>query len=73
MIKRIITSIVAIGVLLPALIFSGTIVFPIAIAIVGIISLYEIFKCIGVNKMALFTIPAYISAIVFPPLADSVY
>ena len=66
MLKRIITGLVAMAVLIPALVFSGTIVFPIAIAVVGVISLYEIFKCIGIIKKTLFIIPAYIAALIFP-------
>ena len=66
MLKRTITGLVAIAVLIPALIFSGTIVFPVAIAVVGIISIYEIFKCLGISKKTLFVVPAYIAAFVFP-------
>lgn len=59
MLKRILTSLVAICVLVPALIFSGTIVFPIAIGVVALICLYEIFKCVGVHKRWAMALPAY--------------
>ena len=60
MLKRIITSIVAICVLLPVLIFSNTVIFPMAIAVVTLISLYEIFKCMGVEKKLFITLPLFI-------------
>ena len=66
MLKRIITGVLAAAVLIPILIFSHTIVFPIAIAVVGVICLYEIFKCIGAEKRISLTVPAYLAALVFP-------
>ena len=59
MLKRIITSIVAVAVLLPVLFFSNTVVFPIAIAIVLSICLYEIFKCTGTQKNFAVILPLY--------------
>ena len=50
MLKRVITAIVAICVLIPCLILSDTIIFPIACSIVALIALYEITGCIGVRK-----------------------
>lgn len=50
MLKRVITAIVAICVLIPCLILSDTIIFPIACSIVAMIALYEITGCIGVRK-----------------------
>ena len=67
MLTRIITSIVAVFVLIPALYFSDTIVFSIAIAAVGVISLYEMFKCIGAKKLYL-TVPLYLFAVASPLL-----
>ncbi len=66
MLTRIITSIVAICVLVPVLIFSHTVVFPIALAIVTAISLYEIFKCMGVSKKLFITAPLYIFGVAAP-------
>ncbi len=66
MLKRIITSIVAVCVLLPILIFSGSFVFPLAIAIVSCISLYEMYKCIGKSKKLSLCIPSYIFAAISP-------
>ena len=76
MLKRIITSIVAIFVLIPVLVFSHTWVFPLALSVVGLISLYELFKCMGVHKKPAIVIPLYIYGAIAPfllrynPLGD---
>ena len=66
MLKRIITSIVAICILVPILIFSHTFIFPLALSVVTLISLYEIFKCVGVVKKLYVTIPFYIYGLAAP-------
>lgn len=68
MIKRIVTSIVAFCVLLPVLIFSETMVFPIAIAVCAAIGCYEMFSCIGLKKNIILTFPVYIAAFCMPIL-----
>ena len=68
MLKRIITSLVALCVLIPALFLSGTWVFPIAIAVVAVMCLFEMFRCIGVHKKLSFVIPAYIIGATLPLL-----
>ena len=68
MLKRIITSIFALAVLIPVLIFSGTWVFPIALAIVSVICLFEMLKCMGAHKNIALTLPLYVFAIAFPVL-----
>ena len=60
MLKRIITGIVAICVLAPVLIFSNTLLFPLAIAVITVVCLYEIFKCVGVYQKLYITIPMYL-------------
>ena len=50
---RIITAIVAICVLLPVLIFSDTVIFPIALAILSLVALYEMASCIGLKRRSL--------------------
>ena len=64
--KRIITAIVALCVLIPVLIFSGTVVFPIAIALVSVIALFEMYRCIGREKEIHLTLPAYIYSLTSP-------
>lgn len=66
MLKRIITSIVAVIILLPFLIFSDTFLFPIGIAVITLISAYEMAKCMGIDKKLYITIPIYIFAIAAP-------
>ena len=68
MLKRIITSIVAICVLVPILWFSDTPIFPIATAIVTILCLFEMCRCMGVHKNIAITLPLYIFGAIFPLL-----
>ena len=62
---RILTSVVAICILLPVLYFSGTPALCAAIAAVAVISIYEMLKCIGVKKIYI-SLPIYASAAVMP-------
>ena len=66
MLKRIITGICAMGVLIPVLVFSETVVFPIALSVIGAVCMWEIFQCMGVNKKLSITVPAYAAAVAFP-------
>lgn len=68
MLKRIITSVVAVGVLLPILWFSDTFVFPIAAAIVTVICLFEMARCMGLHKNLALMLPLYVFALAFPIL-----
>ena len=61
MLKRILTAIVAICVFIPILIFSNTIVFPIAFALASFIGVYEVLKCIGVKSKTLYIISSLIA------------
>ena len=69
MLKRIITSIVGCAILLPVLIYSDTFVLPIAVTIVTLIALYEMFKCIGLHNSLAMTLPAYFIAGILPTVA----
>lgn len=66
MLKRIITSIVAILILLPVFIFSDTWVFPIVVSLVCAIGCYEMISCVGQKKNLIVSIPLYIEALFFP-------
>lgn len=68
MLKRIITSIFALAVLIPVLFLSGTWVFPIALAIVSVMCLFEMLRCMGVHKNIALTLPLYAFALAFPIL-----
>lgn len=50
MLTRIITAVVSIGILIPILVFSGTWVFPVALGILALFSVFEITGCIGTRK-----------------------
>lgn len=63
---RIITAIVAIAVLLPVLIFSDTVVFPIALSILSVVALFEMASCLGLKNEWLLTVPGYILAAGIP-------
>lgn len=68
MLKRIVTGIVAIGILIPILIFSHTAILPVALAVIAVISLYELFKCFGYEKNWALTLPLYAISAVVPLL-----
>lgn len=63
---RILTAIVAICILLPVLIFSDTLIFPLALAILTLVALYEMASCIGLKKAWSLTLPAYLLALGLP-------
>ena len=69
MLKRVITAIVSICVLIPCLILSDTLIFPIACGLCALIALFEIVGCIGLRKKWLlsavtFLYGAFVSAVV---------
>lgn len=66
MLKRILTSIVALVVFIPILILSNTWVFPAAMAICALAGCYEMLGCIGQKKNAFLAIPIYLCAILAP-------
>ncbi len=68
MLKRIITSVVAVAVLLPVLWFSDSWIFPCAVALVTVVSLFEMFRCMGFHKNIALTLPLYLFAAAFPML-----
>ena len=53
-------------VLVPVLLLSKTVVLPIAASIVVLISLFEMFNCIGMKSKLLMTLPAYAIGIAVP-------
>jgi phosphatidate cytidylyltransferase len=62
MLKRILTAVVALAVLLPFLIFSGKVPFlmPILTTVLSLVALWEIFACLGLSRDLWVTIPAYL-------------
>ena len=63
---RIITAIVAICLLLPVLIFSGTPALPIALALCAFVAIYEMSACIGLKRAYVLTAPLYLLALGLP-------
>ncbi len=66
MLKRTITSIVGIAVFVPVVLFSDTLILPIAAAIFTLIALYEMFGCIGVKNNFVLTVPFYLTGAATP-------
>lgn len=57
-------------ILLPVLIFADYVVLPIAAGICAVIALYEMFRCIGVERAYVITVPFYLLALALPLLVD---
>lgn len=66
MLKRIITSIVALCVFIPVLVFSDTWLFPIAMSICATIGISEFLGCVHQRKNLFLTIPLCAAAAFFP-------
>lgn len=66
MLKRTITSVVALLVLIPILWFSNTVVLPIAVALFASIAMFEMFRCFGLHKNLVLTLPFYLVGIIAP-------
>ena len=62
MLTRIITAIVALCAFIPILIFSDTLVFPIAMALLSCIGAVEMLRCIGMKKWSITVITAVLAA-----------
>ncbi len=64
--QRIITSVVAVAILLPILLLSDTFIFPFAIAACTLIAVHEMLSCIGLGKAYLLSVPLYLAAVAMP-------
>ena len=73
MLKRIITSIVAICVLIPILVFDDTWVLPIALSICSVIGILEMLGCIGLKKNWFLTVPLCLVTAFFPIFTRYLY
>ena len=70
---RIITGTVAVGIFVPVCIFSNTWVFPIVFALLSLIAIFELAKCLNLNKNLILTIPMYLLAASLPILRYVIY
>lgn len=67
MLKRILTGVIAfVFVLLPILFFANTVVLPIAVAVCGVISAYEVLHCVGLHKNLWVSAPLYLVSAAMP-------
>lgn len=64
--QRIITAVIAFFVLLPVLIFSDYFIFPLGLAFCAVLSVWEMFTCVGLKNAWLFTAPMYVIGAAFP-------
>ena len=69
MLKRIITAVVALVLLVPILWFSDTVVFPIAISLLCTVACYEMLKCMGQLKHAALSVPVILFGAGMPIVA----
>ncbi len=63
---RIITAVVAFCVFVPVILFSGTWIFPIAVAICSFVSVFEMLRCCGLYKKWVITVPMLLISITAP-------
>ena len=63
---RILTAIIAFLVFLPFLVFADTPALPVAMAICGLISTFEMIRCVGLHKNLFVSIPLYLAAVAVP-------
>ena len=64
--QRVITSIVAVCVLLPVLFLHNSPLLPIGLAVCSVIAVYEMMGCIGIKKFGSVSAPLYLAAAAFP-------
>lgn len=64
--QRILTALVILAVSVPILIFSQYVIYPIALALLALGGMYEMFRAIGVKEALLLTVPAYAIAFAMP-------
>ncbi len=64
--QRIITSIVALCVLVPILIFADYPVLPVGLAACAALAVFEMLRCIGLHRSVAVSLPLYLGAVGFP-------
>lgn len=67
--QRILTSVAIVAIMLLLAILSGTIVYPIGLAVLAVIAVFEILRVMGAHKKFALSIPAYLFAAAFPIIA----
>ena len=64
--QRVITAIVLLIIAIPVCIFSSTVVFPLAMAFIGFMGVYEMLGCMGTRKNLFISVPLYAMALAAP-------
>ena len=64
--QRVITAIILCLFAIPVCIFSGTVVFPIAMAFIGFMGVYEMLGCMGTRKKHFISVPLYAFSLIAP-------
>jgi phosphatidate cytidylyltransferase len=67
------TSAIILAVMVPVLIFSKYLIYPIALAIFAVAAVFELLRVIGVHKNYKISIPAYIMAAALPVLTHDIF
>ncbi len=70
---RTITSAVLLAVMVPVLIFSKYLVYPIALALISVMAVFELLRVIGVHKLWKISVPAYVMALALPILTHDIF
>ena len=72
MVTRIITGICIIAALIPIIIFSNTWLFPIVMALISVLCIFELSRCMGLHKHIIMLAPLYILGAAFPFLQRAI-
>lgn len=70
---RTITSAILLAVMVPVLIFSKYLVYPIVLGLIAVMAVYELLRVIGVHKLWKISLPAYGMALALPILTHDVF
>ncbi len=70
---RVLTSLGIAAVGIPLLIFSGYLVYPIALGLLSLIAVWELFRVFGLHKRYEVSVPAYLIAALLPVFAHSIF
>ena len=64
--QRVLTAVIGLAILLPILFLSGTWFFPVAVAVCCNLALFEMLRCLGLDRVWSVSLPTYVLAAVLP-------
>lgn len=70
---RTITSALLLAVMVPVLVFSEYIVYPIALGLISLMAVYELLRVIGAHNIWKLSLPAYLMALALPVFAHDIF